>query len=50
MKRIFWVTCPQCEGAFVVDWELRHLGRQLICPYCARHFLPDEALDLDERY
>ena len=50
MKRIFWATCPQCDGEFIVDWELRHLGRNLICPHCQKHFLPDEAAKLDERF
>jgi hypothetical protein len=33
-----------------VEWELRHAGRPLICPFCHTHFLPDEAAFLDERY
>ena len=50
MSRVFWATCPQCVKAFVVSWELRFAGRQLICPFCARRFLPDEAVSLDERH
>ncbi len=50
MTRVFWATCPGCTKAFVVNWQLRHAGRQLICPYCGRRFLPDEAVELDERY
>jgi hypothetical protein len=47
--RLFWSTCPQCEGAFVVGWELRHAGLQLRCPFCEHRYLPDESLALDER-
>ncbi|MBV8718009.1 MAG: hypothetical protein JO318_00260 [Chloroflexi bacterium] len=50
MHRVFWATCPGCLKAFVVSWELRHARRQLICPYCTRRFLPDEAAELDERF
>ena len=50
MKRVFWASCPKCLKAFVVDWELRHAGRQLICPFCGNRFLPDEAAELDERH
>jgi uncharacterized Zn-finger protein len=50
MNRVFWATCPHCEKAFVVDWELRHAGIQLICPFCRDRFLPDEAAALDERF
>lgn len=49
MARIFWVACPACRGRFVVNWQLRHAGFALICPYCERTFLPDEAAELDER-
>jgi len=50
MKRVFWASCPKCLKAFVVDWELRHAGRQLVCPFCGNRFLPDEAAELDERH
>jgi hypothetical protein len=50
VNRVFWATCPSCVKAFIVNWELRNAGRQLICPFCARRFLPDEAASLDERY
>jgi DNA-directed RNA polymerase subunit RPC12/RpoP len=50
MNRLFWATCPGCSKAFIVNWELRYAGRQLICPYCSKRFLPDEAKSLDERY
>jgi hypothetical protein len=50
VSRVFWATCPQCRKAFVVSWELRHAGRQLVCPFCAKRFLPDEAASLDERH
>jgi hypothetical protein len=48
-ERAFWATCPSCLRAFIVSWELRHAGRQLICPFCKKRFLPDEAAALDER-
>jgi uncharacterized Zn-finger protein len=48
--RLFWSTCPWCANAFVVAWELRHAGRQLICPFCDNRYLPDESLALDERW
>ena len=35
--------------AFVVEWELRHPGVKLICPYCGNRYLPDESAALDER-
>ena len=35
--------------AFVVEWELRHAGFKLICPYCNNRYLPDESAALDER-
>jgi hypothetical protein len=50
MERIFWVECGQCHGRFYCDYTLRHLGRQLICPFCKHHFLPDEAPWTDERW
>ncbi len=50
MGRIFWATCPACRGRFFCEWELRHAGVQLACPFCRRRFLPDEAAALDERW
>jgi hypothetical protein len=50
MNRVFWATCPKCLKPFVVSWELRHAGVQLICPFCVARFLPDEAPRLDERF
>jgi hypothetical protein len=50
MNRVFWATCRKCRKAFVVSWELRHAGVQLVCPFCANRFLPDEAAALDERF
>jgi len=50
MNRVFWATCPACLKPFVVSWQLRHAGVQLICPFCSRRFLPDEAASLDERF
>lgn len=48
-KKIFWATCPECAKEFLVDSSLRHAGIKLICPYCSRRFLPEEAAALDER-
>ena len=48
--RLFWSTCPKCIKAFVVEWALRHAGRQLICPYCSHRYLPDESAAIDDRY
>lgn len=50
MNRVFWATCSECGKAFVVDWELRHGGWKLICPFCRHEFLPDDAAALDERF
>ena len=50
MNRVFWATCPGCMKPFVVAWELRHAAHQLICPFCSKRFLPDEAAALDERF
>ena len=50
MERIFWVRCPGCDGRFFCDYALRHAGVKLECPYCRRHFLPDESKELDERW
>jgi hypothetical protein len=50
VNRVFWATCPQCLKPFVVSWQLRHAGVALICPFCSRRFLPDEAVKLDERF
>jgi hypothetical protein len=47
--RVFWSTCPKCLKAFVVEWELRHAGVKLICPFCGNRHLPDESAELDER-
>ena len=48
--RLFWSTCPKCIKPFVVEWALRHAGRQLICPYCRHRYLPDESAEIDDRY
>jgi hypothetical protein len=34
--------------AFLVEWELRHAGVKLICPFCSNRYLPDESAKLDE--
>lgn len=49
MPRIFWATCRRCESPFLVSWELRHAGVELICPFCKERFLPENAKQLDER-
>jgi uncharacterized protein YbaR (Trm112 family) len=46
--RLFWSTCPNCEGAFVVSHELRHDEHQLWCPFCAHRYLASESLKIDE--
>jgi hypothetical protein len=50
MQRIFWIRCPECNGRFFCDYELRHAGYKLECPFCQRQFLPDEGRDIDERW
>jgi uncharacterized protein YbaR (Trm112 family) len=50
MNRMFWATCPECDGQFIVDWELRHSEHRLICPYCRHRFAASEAKALDERH
>ena len=51
MERVFWVECPGCQGRFYCHFdEMRHAGVQLICPFCRRRFLPDEAADVDDRW
>ena len=49
MTRIFWVTCPKCEGEFYCHTlELRHKGIKLLCPYCQHRFLDEESLKIAE--
>ncbi len=44
MAKIFWVTCPKCQGDFYCHTEeLRHKKIQLLCPYCNHRFLDDES-------
>ena len=44
MTKIFWVTCPQCNGEFYCHWhELRHKKIKLLCPYCSHQFLDEES-------
>ena len=44
MAKIFWVTCPKCQGEFYCHWqELRHKGIPLLCPYCNHRFQDDES-------
>lgn len=50
MPRIFWVTCPACEGRFYCHYEdLRHAGVPLLCPYCQHRFLVEESTAIDDR-
>jgi hypothetical protein len=50
MERIFWVGCPSCAERFYCNYnELRHAGVPLMCPFCHRRFLPEEAAWLDDR-
>ena len=49
MERIFWVTCPNCQGRFYCDYELRFQEVKLICPYCGREFQVKESPQIDER-
>jgi hypothetical protein len=50
MNRIFWVTCPQCEHSFSVDYGIRFVDVLLECPWCRAKFAVDEAARLDERW
>jgi hypothetical protein len=34
---------------FVVQWQLRHAGVKIFCPFCGNRYLPDESAALDER-
>ena len=49
MARIFWVTCPRCQGEFYCHWdELRHKDIKLLCPYCSHQFLDKESPKIRE--
>jgi hypothetical protein len=49
MTKIFWVTCPQCDGEFYCHYqELRHKKIKLLCPYCSHQFLDDESRKIVE--
>lgn len=50
MERIFWVTCPDCDGKFYCHYTIRHAGVPLMCPFCRGRFLPEAAANLDERW
>jgi uncharacterized Zn-finger protein len=50
MNRIFFVTCPQCDRSFSVDYEIRFVDVHLECPYCRNKFPVEEAASLDERW
>lgn len=49
MERIFWVQCPKCRKKFYCDYELRHSGYKLYCPFCHETFLDEESPWIDER-
>jgi len=49
MARIFWVTCPHCQGRFYCHYEeLRHKKVDLFCPYCNRTFQQEESPLIEE--
>ena len=49
MTKIFWVTCPQCDGEFYCHYqELRHKKIKLLCPYCSHQFLDEESAKIVE--
>lgn len=49
MARIFWVTCPECQGRFYCHYEeLRHKKILLACPYCSKRFLDEESPAIEE--
>ena len=49
MTKIFWVTCPQCQGEFYChSQELRHKKIKLLCPYCSHQFLDEESAKIVE--
>jgi hypothetical protein len=44
VTKIFWVTCPQCQGEFYCHYqELRRKKIKLLCPYCSHQFLDEES-------
>lgn len=49
MDRIFWIECPDCHGKFYCDYELRHAGIELVCPFCHKQFRVDDGPWIDER-
>jgi len=49
VTKIFWVTCPQCNGEFYCHYqELRHKQIKLLCPYCSHQFLDEESSKIVE--
>ena len=49
VTKIFWVTCPQCNGEFYCHYqELRHKKIKLLCPYCSHQFLDEESSKIVE--
>lgn len=49
MERIFWIECPECGGKFFCDYELRHAGLELHCPYCSKLFDVEKSPWIDDR-
>jgi transposase-like protein len=50
-ERIFWVTCPQCETKYYVDYALRfRKDVALKCPCCQRSFAVSESPEIDDRW
>jgi uncharacterized Zn finger protein len=50
MPRIFYVTCPGCQGRFSCHYEeLRHNKQYLLlCPYCGKRFSDAESPQVEE--
>lgn len=50
MARIFWVTCPHCEGKFFAHYgDFRHKDIDLYCPYCNKYFDQKDSKEIDDR-
>lgn len=49
MDRIFWTECPECSGKFFCDYEMRHAGYELHCPYCGKLYKVEDSPWIDDR-
>ena len=49
MNRIFWIECPNCQGKFFCDYELRFASLDLQCPFCEHKFQVGDSSWIDER-